>query len=448
VPACEKIPACQLYYDVRDGSYLAPLNGRYVTMKLNDIRMRFRALGLSDEKHIITKEQGLIRETDWPLLAAQNHRMIDFAGAIAGRRVGTHRDSVGRLFLVTEEASGVWEPVIKDAAPKFFPSFVTELLPGDQADIFCFWLAHGLRAMREGSFAPGQAAFLAGEPKCGKSLLQLMVTEILGGRAANPFEYLMGEKFNKDLAVAEHWMVEDPGTSTDIRTRRLFGEKIKEATVNRDIRVNGKGKDAGLIQTFRRVTISINKEQEALAVCPPMVEGVKDKIMLFMCDRAAASLDTFRDKNGTVDRAALWTAFMGELHAIRSWLLKKYRTIPRAMGDDRMGIRYFHHPEFLAALSEMTYESRFLELIDELYFGDEPDNVPAPQEKKASAFLKELLEHNRFEVEKVVRSPGQSGAHFAKLAKSHPQRISSRVLNGHTLWTVKPPLKIEDKTND
>src|SRR6185312_10273067 len=115
------------------------------------------------------------------------------------------------------------------------------------------------------------------ERGCGKSLLQYFITEILGGRAANPFEYLMGEKFNKDLSGAEHWMVEDPGTSTDNRTRREFGAKIKEATVNRDLRINGKGKDAGLLQVFRRVTISINNEKEELAVAPPMVEGVADK---------------------------------------------------------------------------------------------------------------------------------------------------------------------------
>jgi hypothetical protein len=259
----------------------------------------------------------------------------------------------------------------------------------------------------------------------------------------------MGEKFNKDLIFAEHWMVEDPGTSTDIRTRRLFGEKLKEATVNRDIRINGKGKDAGLIQLLRRVTISVNKEKESLAVCPPMDEGVRDKINLFLCDTAEKALEPFKDKTGRVDRARLWETFRAEVPAIRSWLLQRFSRVPAEMVDDRFGICAFHHPEILAELSSMTYESRFMELIDELYFSDDDgDAVFIPVEKKSSEFQKELLEHNRFEAEKVLRYPGQCGSHLSKLAKSQPDRVSKRLLDGHALWTIKPPVKLKEKSNE
>jgi hypothetical protein len=432
----------QLYFDTRDSGYLAPLNGRFVVMKKNDLTMRMRALGLSDDVPIFTETQGSIRQTDYPFYAAQNERMIDFAGPVAGRRVGMF-EVAGKKFLVTEEAQGVWAPLVKDE-PEFFPEFLAELLPGEQFEHVAYWLALALKSMRAGDMAPGQACFFAGAPKCGKSLLQSCITEILGGRACNPFKYLMGENFNKDLCGAEHWMVEDPGNSTDIRTRRLFGEKIKEATVNRDLRINGKGKDAGLMQIFRRVTISINNEAEALAVCPPMVEGVKDKINLFRCANVEKAFNPFRDKSGKVDRAKLWAKFMGELHAVRSWLLTAFGRVPKHLSEDRMGVRCFHHPEILSELSAMTYESRFFELLEEMLFdGDGPH---ADHEAKASDFLKDMLVHNRFEAEKVIRSPGQCGAHFGKLLHTHPHRISKRIKDGTTLWTVKPPVKNEQPT--
>jgi hypothetical protein len=442
-------PECRLYFDTRDSSYLCPLNGRYVAMKKTDIALRMKAIGLSDKFYIVTKEMGSIPQAHFPFYDAQNARMIDYSGPIAGRRVGPFTDSVGKVYLVTDEAAGVWAPLIKNAEePKFFAPFVRELLPDDQADHFFFSLALSLRSLRAGDFAPGQATIFAGAPKCGKSLLQHCITEIMGGRSANPFEYLMGEKFNKDLVSAEHWMVEDPGTSTDIRTRREFGEKIKEATVNRDIRINGKGKDAGLIQIFRRVTISVNKEKESLAVCPPMDEGVRDKINLYLCEMAEKVFEPFKDKAGRVNRAALWTAFLSEVHQIRSWLLNTYKKVPKSLVDERFGIVAYHHPEIMAELSSMTYESRFLELIDELYFSDDGSG---PVTRKSAEFQKELLEHNRFEAEKVLRYPGQCGSHLAKLWKrdgsiltghddaGRPYRISRRVKDGYTFWTIKPP---------
>jgi hypothetical protein len=434
----------KVYFDVRDGSYLTQLNGRYIAMKKNDLAMRLRAMGLRDDLYVKTKDRGSLREIDFPFYMAQNDRMIDFAGALAGRRVGLFTDSVGKKYLVTEEAAGIWEPLIKKASPVFFPEFARELLGDEQSRYFFYWLARSVKALRDGDFNAGQCLIFAGPPRCGKSLLQLFITEILGGRSANPFNYLMGENFNKDLQAAEHWMVEDPGTSTDIRTRRLFGEKIKEATVNRDIRINGKGKDAAKFPIFRRNTISVNSESEAIAVCPPMVEGVKDKIMLFMCEPVSKAFDRFRDKYGVFVQKTVWDFFMTELHAVRSWLLDTFKRVPSALVDERMGIVAYHNPPILAQLASMTYESRFLELLDQKYFpSNEKDEVFTKVEQLAADFQKDLLEHNRYEAEKIFRTPGQCGSHFAKLEKSRPDRVDSRLLNGNQLWIVLPPAKLK-----
>ena len=101
-------PELQLYYDIRDGSYVSKLNGRFVTMNKADLQIRFKALGLRDDNYVQTKDCGSLREIDFPFYSAQNERMIDFAGPVAGRRTGIFEDSAKRKFLVTDEACGVW----------------------------------------------------------------------------------------------------------------------------------------------------------------------------------------------------------------------------------------------------------------------------------------------------------------------------------------------------
>ena len=445
----------QLFYDTRDSSYVASLNGRFVAMNKADIQLRLKAMGLRDDLYVQT-ELGSLREVDFPFYQAQNQRMIDYAGPIAGRRVGVFEDSARRKFLVTDEAAGVWTPLIPKAAPKFFPGFIEELLPGDQSDAWCFWMAEALRSMRQIDFSPGQACFFVGAPKCGKSLLQYCITELLGGRAANPFEYLMGEKFNKDLIGAEHWMMEDPKNSTDIRTRRDFGEGIKESTVNRDIRVRAMCKDATLLQIFRRITASINDEKESIACAPPMVQGVKDKINLFHCAVVDKAFEPFRDGNGKVDRSKLWAVFLSEVHAIRSWLLQRYNRPPRDLVDERFGIQAYHNPEILAELSSMTYEARFLELVDEKLFAD-ANEFWVSIEKKASDWQQELMGHNPFEAGKIFRFPGQCGSHLSKLWRHDGSiktgdplpatcRVTKRTLDGIALWTIHPPSKTKKES--
>src|SRR4051812_10978133 len=42
-------PELELYFDLRDGSYVSGLNGRFVVISKADMQMRFKALGLRDD---------------------------------------------------------------------------------------------------------------------------------------------------------------------------------------------------------------------------------------------------------------------------------------------------------------------------------------------------------------------------------------------------------------
>lgn len=446
----------EVFYDVRDGSYWYRLSGRYVALKKSDILMHFRAAGLRED--IFFDGQ---REIDWPLYNSQLNAMIDYAGALAGHRVGIFKDGSNRKFLITDEAANVWNDLPKRAPePKFFAAFIQELLPSGQWNDFCHWLAIALRSLRRGDFRPGQVVVLAGPSGCGKSLLQGIITEILGGRSANPFRYMMGlTQFNKDLCGAEHWPIEDPATTTDLRTRRQFGAMLKECTVNRDFSIHQKGKDAISLPIFRRVTISVNDEPENLVVVPPLDPSIQDKVFLFHCKKVVTAFHQFRAVDGTptlleetktdgdVDRSAVWQHIMKEIPVIQNWLLQTFKAVGPDRRDDRFGIKAWHHPDLLAELVAFAPEYRLLNLIDEVLWADVAQGEPLVAWKGRAVELEKQLRASQFafEVEKCLRHTNQAGSYLGKLAKVEPQRITRHVYAGYPSWEIKPPPALTEK---
>ena len=434
-----------IYFSCLDGSYLFPMNGRYIPLKKTEIFTELTALGLL-RVDWLDANNGRLDAFEWVLWNSRNKYVIDYAGGLAGHKAGIFEDGGGKKFLALDQAQGVFDKLEKHPDPAWFIAFIQELLPEGQATYFLYWLAFSLRALRAGDMRPGQVVFLAGPGGCGKSLLQLIITEILGGRSAGPLRYMTDlTPFNADLAGAEHWMIEDPGTTTDIRTRRNFGSKIKEATVNRNFSIHGKTKTAITLPLFRRVTISVNDEPENLAIIPPLEPGINDKLFLFHCARASASFDAYRNAAGDIDQAKNWADIRAEVPAIRAWLLKQFNKVPKAMRDDRFGIKAWHHPELTEELSGLSPETRFLQLIDDVIFSP---NGPDLEPEFKSSDLEKLLRKSEmsFEVEKILRFTGACGTYLGKLSKSSDRISKRKVHGGTTLWTITPPNKTTDSS--
>ncbi len=428
----------EVFYDVRDGAYWYQLNGRYITLKKSELFMQIT------KKFNITHKGNPVENLsplDWIVANSREHRQIDYAGGLAGHRIGLFKDGSGRQYLVTDEPRGVFDDLPKKFdAPDFFMEFVTELLPGEQADYFFHWLAIALRSLRKGDFRPGQVVVLAGPVQCGKSLLQNIITEVLGGRSASPMRYMMEETtFNRDLAGAEHWPIEEPKTSTDTRTRIQFGNSIKECFNNRDFSIHAKGKEAITLPIWRRGTISLNNDPELLMVLPPLNGSVDDKLMLFNCVTAKTVLEPFV-VNGEQDRQAIWKTILDEVPRIRAWLLANFKTVPKGKRDNRFGIVAYHHPELRKELEAFTAEVRLLNIIDEGFFTGSDARIE--RVGRAMKLEQELRKSDvGFEADKMLRYANQFGSLLGKLFKLHPERISKEVDDGYTTWTIKPPLK-------
>jgi hypothetical protein len=446
-----------VFFDARDGSYWFKPKERFLQLSSRSLSHHFHTRGLS--------KLGIpnlnIRQIDWPIYNAELNNVVDYAGPLAGHRNGLYKDPNGKVYLVTEEAKGVWDDLPKTGEPEFFLEFVQELLPGDQWLYFCYWLSLALRSLRNGDFKAGQAIIFAGPAQCGKSLLQYIITHVLGGRSADPFKYMFGAtNFNYDLIKAEHWMFEDPPTSTDIKTRREFGERLKECCNNDEFRAHKKNKDGEMVRIFRRVTGSINNETEHLAQVPPMGEGTADKIFLFKCERAFESMRRFivtqeqpalhgmgdYVPKGQQDRKKVRATIQAELPVLRGWLLRQFARVPDTMIDNRMGIQAWHHPELLTEINSLAPEERLLQLLDQVLW-DDKDELRTPWTGKSMQLEHDLRQKSVSEVERLFRFSNACGAYLGKLVKRHPHRISNRKVDGYTVWNIIPPPKTKEEKN-
>jgi hypothetical protein len=301
----------------------------------------------------------------------------------------------------------------------------------DQVVFVRGWLKVAYEALLEGKLRHGQMLALAGPKDCGKSLLQNVITEVLGGRAAKPYRYMCGATdFNGDLFGAEHLMIEDEVSFTDIRARRHFGARIKDFTVNTVQSCHAKNRQAVSLKPFWRVSISVNDEPENLLILPPLDDSLEDKIILLKAYKNPLPIET-----ATLEgRQRLMATLVAEVPAFLHQLMNF--AIPPELKSERFGITHFHHPELLTALSDMSPEMRLLALIDAMMAESEQPG----QWTGTAADLERMLcesKHNH-EARRLLDWNNAAGTYLGRLAKKYPERIKQVRTKTQRDWVINP----------
>lgn len=425
--APSKPPA--FFFDVKGEGYWVELTpGRFVSMRQGDLKLHLRRGGLSKENH----DQSGLNELERAIAVCQIERAIDYAAPLAGHKPGIVTSSSGKKLLVTH---AVKLPPAKRGSHARLMDFIESLFAdeehgGMQKDVALAWLKCARESFLAGDFRPGQMLVLAGESGCGKSLFQHLVTEWLGGRVGLPYRYMNAEtSFNADLASAEHLMLEDKGAASfDVRARRKFGEAVKDFVVCSLMSVHDKGIKAEVVPTFRRVSMSINRESENLMAHPPMDPSIEDKTILLSCSHA--SVDP--------DRAKTWRVLSSELPAL-AYYLERWK-LPENMRDTRYGVKAWHHPALLEALTNLSDEMRLLSIIDQVLFVESPVMVKVPWEGTSEELESKLVNSQLgFAAVKVLsKFAGACGTYLSRL-KNKTDRIDSRKREGRTFWRIKWP---------
>ena len=421
----------EIYFDFNRGNYwTCNERGGWIMMTETQIKRILRSIGISDARLPCKPVSPL----DLRLIEIQETMDVHFAGPLAGYHAGVYTVGEKRI-LVTESPRLVFP--VHGEWPTLHKLIEGLLMDGDcdQLPYFYGWLKVAVEALLERRIRPGQTLALCGPHDCGKSLLQNLLTTLLGGRAAKPYQFMAGQTpFNADLFEAEHLQIEDDQSSHDMRSRRNFGTSIKAFCVNETHRFHDKGRRAvNGLKPFFRVTITVNDEPENLMVLPPLDDSLEDKLLLLRAFKRPMPMPTDTNEQ----RAAFMAKLQGELpafvHYLTTW------TIPENLRSSRFGIVHYHHPQLVDAINTLSPEQKLLMLLDGELF-----TTPAAGAWHGTAAALEIRltgadSRCAHEARKLCSWPSACGVYLGRLAKQMPERVANDRGRDSRDWTIHPP---------
>ena len=421
VPSHETLDA---FFDPDSGAYYRRNEfGEYQKAAIGSIGRYLRKLGFSSK----TAEGHSLSPKDQAIEFIETHCTVDYAGSLAGYSVG-FREIDGLKILVLDSPrlidpkKGSWETL---------RAVFEGLLGAEQCGHFFAWLKVAIEALRAEERFPGQALVIAGPINSGKTFCQKLITVLLGGREAKPYAAMTGRTdFNSELFGAEHLTIDDEAGSADPRIRKNFGDEIKKMTVNDGIRIHKKNGEAFMLSPQWRVTISLNDDAPSLQVLPQLSDGVRDKLILLKARAAPMPVDT----STSAGRKLLWKILTEELPAFVHFLVNDFK-IPEEWKESRFGVKAYHNPDILELIDGTSDEHKLLELID----GSDLWGAIAtePWEGRAAELEERLIERYGVTARRLLAFNSACGQYLG-LLKGKTNRITSRILNGNTLWKITP----------
>lgn len=442
-PPVDRLP---IYSENGKGFLVGIEAGEYIAMSSTDLRRHLIAIGYNP------KAAGApLSEVEAAVHRIQTTKSVAYAGPLAGKSAGIHVVAGKRILVI-----GAPKIIQPDATIEWptLRAIIEEMLGREcpeQIVHFYGWLKHAYVSLKDGYTTQGQVLALAGPRDCGKSLLQQVIREVLGGREANPYAVMMGRtEFNRELFGAEVLMFGDEVASTDYRNRVKFGANLKQFVVNSTQRCHGKGREAVTLDPQWRVTMSLNDEPASLEVLPPMSQdSLADKITLLKVRRPKIyDEEPWR----TNSRALNWARLMAELPGFLAFLTTF--GIPVELRDSRLGVRAYQNPDLLVTIGAESPERRLLELIDAAGLSHAPESSRvgppkpertanrAPWEGTAAEMEKSLFnaESVREQARRLLYYSSACGQFMAALAKTCPERVTALGLNqGLNRYRITPP---------
>lgn len=417
----------EAYYDEFSGRFLIPdYGGGWVAINEGSLKTTLVSMGYETKPYA----NQLVSEIQQFVIDTQRGRNVKYAGPVAGYYPGEY-DTPNGKFLVTVG------PTVIDADPSVpwdtLRGIIERMLGEEQAQYLYGWLHFSRIALKSGNFFPGQVLAIAGKKDCGKSLLQNLITMMLGGRSAKPYQYMSGQTpFNAHLFGAEHLMIEDESPATDHKARRMMGSMIKQFSVNDEQSCHRKGATPFMLRPFWRVSITVNDEPENLMVLPILDESLEDKIMLLKAELHPMPCDT----RNPINRKAFWNKLISELPGMIHFV--ETFAIPEHLQSQRMGITHFQNRELLMQLSSLSPEEKFRQIIDQYI-------VPGIIEWKGKAIDLEarLVDSDcphHYEARKLLQFSNSCGTYLGRLRQRYPERfIHIKTNNGsERQWIIKP----------
>lgn len=429
-PPPPKIKDLGIYYTSAGHFYFYnKATGTVVPSAQSNIRLRLLQAGFSNR----VLPGAAIAEVDAALLRIQEECLVNYVGPLAGKSVGVY-EQLGNRILVTSSPK-IIEPDATVECPTI-AALLDAMLGTEQLVYFHGWLAHAYSPLRRGAHSLGQVLALVGPPDAGKTLLQAIIRETLGGREASPYGWMMGRTaFNGGMFGAEALNFGDEVSARDFHARARFGDCVKQLASQDTQECAFKNREKLTLKPFWRTTMSLNEDPLALAVLPPLgPAGISDKITILKVTRPSAVFDSSPWATG--DREENWARIVRELPGFLARLAAFQ--VPAELRSTRLGIKAWQHPEVLAEVEAESPAMRLLDLIDRASIcvehgrtriapesGVHGENSPAPWEGTSTQLEKALFESS-FEVQarRLLYWEGAAGTFLHILSRTASRRVT------------------------
>lgn len=470
----EVIDQPRYVYDERGKNYwLKPAGGsRWVAVPEKSLRRHLKGLG----KRVKAEGLETLSEVDAIIENSELNDRVNYAGPLAGHWSG-FKPMCGESVLVTRDPELVEPKAPSEDMPLMegYEDFencrgwpvlgrvIKNMLSSTEDDIdqrawYFGYVRHVLDCLYEDTFDKIIALGVAGEVSSGKSLLFVEIhRELFGKREAKPYEWMIGqENFNGDLLESVLWTVDDEISSTRMDARLKMAGMLKKIVANSSIRIRGMRQEGMALKPLRAPVVLVNLEPGNLMVLPPLEEDTLDKIALLKAYYAKMPMPV-----GSVsERRVFMDTMKAELPYFVWWLRNEWKTPDELQG--RFGMQYYHHPEIVDSLTELSSEMviwRYLvQCIFNTGFGEEH-----PQTKKdlgagswvgSAEELFELLTRpvssddprpvlNPVEVKNVPKS-GYLAQRLRKLERLHPECVEYYRTSKGRFWILKSPKEEEE----
>lgn len=311
---------------------------------------------------------------------------IKWAGALAGHWNG-FKQIAGNKVLITQDPSLIQPIEAPDDAPVVPEEYrcelfgeargwpvlarvLTNLLSCEQEgemqlEVFTSYVRHTLDCLYGKFWAKAPMLAIAGEVKCGKSLLIDILTQLFARRVGRPYDWFIGkDSFNGGLLESVLLVIDDEVSDTNPKSRAMLGDRCKNITAAAGglQRIRGLHKDEILLQPLWRIVLAVNDTPDKLMVLPPIEEDNYDKMILLKAYRKPLPMPA----QSPEEQHIFWMQLMSELpHFV--WWCRNVFSIRRELRD-RFGVKYYHHPDVVEGLSELSNEMQLWHFLERTVF--------------------------------------------------------------------------------
>jgi len=313
--------------------------------------------------------------------------------------------------------------------------FDTALEPHESLPYLMGWLKHFYCSGLRGNLMPGQAVFVAGNVGLGKTFFGTEIVARLMGGGANASDYLVhGSQFNAELFEVAVWNVDDASSADSAEAHRHYSRMIKQGVANTRHAYHRKFMDQVTLDWRGRIIQTLNDDPESVQAVPHTDGSILDKISLFKF-KAHGMFDSIK-------RQDIPAMLATELPAFAAWL-RDWEIPEHVVGEERYGVKSYHHPMLLAESKASSRVHSFQEFLDEFLMQYKQDH---PEETlwKGSAIKLLLAFQNDAKLSSTMKmfipnsqALGRMLASLSVLKGSRVKRLL--LLDGITQWQIGLP---------